>query len=326
MTWRLCVASAAILGACGDHHDAAPPVVDAPPACTGCRCGQTAPPDGGNLFLEYIHVDNELETAMGLPGRTAARAIAFFENAQTPDNSPFLVPGTCNNLEATHGWPLYVGSPHVDLDVGTLSLTGKNAAGTTLTIATTELRDGADLLGRPHDIFYQRFSPNADDLLQPDSSYDVAMSGMDPIATTAIEDGVFVPHDFEVVSPGVEDNGPLVAGMSFPVTWTPAVSANKRPDEDILSLVWLSDLTGRPSHVCVTLHGSGMFTIPGETVAEYRANAAARGANPDKVILTRQAAMHRLAPLPNGDPLNCRRIDLLGTVSWMQEMDVSPGP
>lgn len=310
--------------ACGD--DSGTPPTD---GCIGHLCGsevKITDPDGGNIIFEYIYVDNDLKAAFGLPGNTLTRIMAYFVNAQTPDNNTLPMPGTCNNLDATKGWPgpFYTTQVHTDLDVGTLTITGKNGAGVDTTIPMTKMTGGMDNINRKHDVFYQNITPNAAALLKEDSSYTVTMSGAGTIPATTMTNALFLPNSYQILSPAQEDNGPLVAGTNFPVTWTPGTSANLPAGDEVLGLVWLIDSLGAPSHLCVTLHSSGTFTIPGATIAEYRANSTARGANPNKVILSRQAVDHRLERLPNGETDNLRRIDMLGINCWIQLMDVSP--
>jgi hypothetical protein len=318
----LLVAGATGATACGDDSGGGSD------ACTGHLCNQEAQltdPEGGNIIFEYIYFDSELQAGLGLPGDTATRVMAYFMDAQTPESNPLPMPGKCNDLVANKGWPLWVGTPHTDLDVGTVTFTGKNTAGAASTIPLTKMMSTSDNIGRPHDLFYQNITPNAADLLKADSSYSVTFSGAGTVPATTFTDAVFLPGTYGLGTPAREDNGPLVAGQDFVVTWTPGTSANKPAGDEILGLVLLIDSNGSPTHMCVTDHASGTFTIPGATITEYRQDATARGANPNKVILSRQAVDHRLYRLPNGEAGNLRRIDMLGVNCWVQLMDVSPG-
>lgn len=285
--------------------------------------------EGGNLFLEYTHLDTELQAALGLPAgvTTNVRVMAYFMNRHTPDINTLPTPGVCNNLVATRGWPLHVGTPREDLDAGALTITGRNTAGTDVTIAVPRLPMGVDAIGRPHDIYYQRIEPSAADFLAPDSSYTVELGGAGIIPPTTFTGALFLPADFTVTMPMLEDNGPVQAGTDLRVRWNPATSANLPPASEIVSggvlgITWLADRNGSPTHLCAVDHGAGEFTIPGQVLTEYRAIAADRGADPTKLILLRSALVHRLATLPNGDPRNFRRIDMLAQVTWAQLMDV----
>ncbi|HEU0037030.1 MAG TPA: hypothetical protein VFQ53_40745 [Kofleriaceae bacterium] len=316
----------ATLAACGDD--------DTPPnnpdgGCTGHLCpgdGGTGPtlsdPEGGNLIFEYIYVDSELQAAFGLPNNitTINRVMAYFMESQTPNANPLPTPGACTNLEATKGWPLFVGTPHVDLDIGTLTITGKNATNADVSLAIDKQAAGTDAIGRPHDIFYQKINPNADDFIKPDSAYTVAFGGSGTIPATTFNDAIYLANTFTVQNPGVEDNGPLVAGTDFPVAWTPATST---ASDEVLGVTWLVDATGKPTHMCPVLHSAGAFTIPGSAITEFKAIATARGVTPTKMILLRNAIVHRLQRLPNGEADNQRRIDMLSVMCWAQLMDVN---
>ena len=315
---------ASLVAACGDDGgsatpDAAPPV----DACPGGDCGVALEdPEGGNIIFEYIYVDSELQAGLGLPGPTATRAMAYFMSAQTPEANPLPMGGKCNSLDTTKGWPMHVGTPHTDIDVGTLAINGVNTAGTASTIPMTKLLAMRDNLGRPHDLFYQNITPTASDLLKPDTSYDVVMGGTGAFPATTLTDALFLPADNTIGTPAREDNGPLMPTADFTVTWNPATSANLPAGDEVLGLVWLIDSNGSPTHLCPTLHSAGTFTIPAATIADYKAVATARGANPNKVILSRQAVDHRIVRLPNAGPTNLRRIDMLGITCWIQLMDV----
>ena len=307
--------------------------------CTGHACGGAAvsDPEGGNIILEHITFDTELAAAFHLPAGelTATRVIAYFMSAQTPPSNPLPSPGVCNNLAVTKGWPLNVGTPHTDVDVGTLTISGKNAAGTDVSFDVPKQNAGTDQIGRPHDIFYQLVTPNASALLKPDSYYDVKFGGSATVPATTLKDAIYLAADYpSVQNPGMEDNGPLVAGTttSFPVSWTPDPGhyANKPPAAelvagDILGITWLLDVTGSPTHMCVVPATTGGFTIPGTAIAEYKTAAAARGQPTNKMIILRNGVAHRVVRLPLSGAANAsnnRRIDMLSLECWAQLMDV----
>jgi hypothetical protein len=295
-----------------------------PDGCVGHLCGsevKLTDPEGGHVILEYIYFDTELQTALGITP-TAARIIAFFMNTQTPNANPLPTPGVCNNLVATRGWPVTIGTPRMDLDVGTVTVTGKNGAGADVTIPIDKQPMGLDQFGRPHDIFYQTVKPNVTDFLKPDSAYTVDFGGAGTIPATSFNDNIFLAQDFQISEPALEDNGPLVAGTDFTVKWTPATSANLPAGDEILGVTWLVDATGAPTHMCPTLHSAGTFTIPGTAITEYKAIAQARGLPQNKMILLRNAIVHKLARLPNGEAENQRRVDMLSVMCWAQLMDV----
>jgi hypothetical protein len=295
--------------------------------CTGHLCGSDVAitdPEGGNVIFEYIYVDSELQAAFGLPSgvNTITRVIAYFLDGQTPESNPLPMPGQCNNLATTRGWPLHVGTPRTELDVGTLSITGKNTAGADVTIPLMKMPAGSDAIGRPHTTFYQNITPDAAANLKFNSSYSVVMGGAGSVPATTLTDSLFLPENYTLGAPLEENNGPMVPGTDFVASWNPAVSSNLPAGDEVLGLTWLLDSNGSPTHLCPTAHSAGTFTIPGATIAEYKAVAMARGTNPNKVILSRQAVTHKLSRLPNGDNANKRRIDMLAIACWVQLMDV----
>ncbi len=323
--------SAAALSACGNGDVA---LTDGG-TCVGHMCDDSAltDPEGGQIIVEYMYLDTDLQQFFKLPTgvTTLTRVSAFFENAQTPDDNPFPMPGQCNNLVATKGWPGYIGSPHTDLDVGTLTLTGKNTAGTDVTIPVDKQPAGTDAFGRPHDIFYQAIAPVAEMTLKPDSSYTVKFGGSPtgattPIAATTLDNALFLSATVQVSAPAHEDNGPLVAGTDFTVHWTPTPSANLPPGDQEQVITWLVGLNGAPTHMCPAPLDAGQFTIPGQAIAEYQALAKAQGLDSTKVILLRNAVVHQIRRLPNGSTTNKRRIDMLTLNCWAQVMGVQGTP
>jgi len=306
--------------ACGD--DAPPPDIDAPPEED---VPKITDPEGGNILFEFIYLDTELQAAFGLPNgvTTINRVIAYFMESQTPNANPLPMPGVCNNLEGTKGWPLFVGSPHVDLDVGTVTITGKNLAGADVTNPVAMQPAGTDSIGRPHDKYYQVINPTAENFIKPNSSYTVAFGGSATTPATTFTDGIFMAETFTVNNPDLEGNGPMRPSQDFPVAWTPGVSSALPEGDEVLGVTWLVDAAGSPTHLCPTLHSQGAFTIPKEAIAEYRAIATARGTDPNKVILLRNAIVHRISRLPTADVANKRRIDMLSVHCWAQLMDVA---
>jgi hypothetical protein len=306
--------------ACGDD--------DSGTECTGhLDCGPVTINDaeGGNIIFEYIYFDTELQAAFGLPAgvTTANRIMGYFMDSHTPNANPLPTPGVCTNLETTRGWPLYVGTPHHDLDVGTVTITGKNKAGTDTTITVPKKPTGNDNIGRPHDLFYEIIQPNADNFIVGNSSYTVKFSGNGAdVPETTFQDAIFLAQDFSVTMPQIEGNGPLNPNADFTVKWNPAVSSKLPAGDSVLGVTWLVDAMGKPTHMCPVAHDAGSFTIPAATIKEYKDVAAARGRPTNKVILLRNAIVHKLQPLPINNPENKRRIDMLSVNCWAQLMDV----
>ena len=306
---------------CGDDEDPNPPG-DGNPQCTGHLCEPgLSDPDGGQVLFEYIYFDTQLQAALGVP-ETAARVMAFFMNAHDPNNTPLPMPGQCTNLEANNGWPLFRGANREDLDIGTLTFTGKNEANADVTWEVPKQAAGNDMIGRPHNVFYQSVVPNAGTQIKPNSSYTMRMSGGSGIPASTFEDGIFLAETFEVNNPGLEDNGPLIGGQDFTVNWTPVTSSNLPAGDTVLGITWLLDVQAKPTHICPVLLSAGTFTIPGETINEYKAIAQARGLPTTNAVLLRNAIVHKVSRLPNGEDDNVRRIDMLSVLCWAQLVDV----
>ncbi|HEX8109803.1 MAG TPA: hypothetical protein VF516_18860 [Kofleriaceae bacterium] len=290
-------------------------------------------PEGGQIVLEYMYLDTELQAFFKLPAgvTTLNRVSAFFMNDQTPEANLLPTPGQCNNLVATKGWPGYIGTPHTDLDVGTVTLTGKNTAGTDVTITVDKQPKGTDVFGRPHDIFYQAINPIAESFLKPDSPYAVKFGGSPtgattPIPATTFDGGLYLAQTFNVSNPTHEENGPLVAGTDFTVHWTPTNSPGLPAGDQLQVITWLVDVTGAPTHMCPAPMTAGQFTVPGTAIAEYQAIAKARGLPFNKMVMLRNGVVHQLRRLPNNSTTNKRRIDMLTLMCWAQLMDVQGTP
>ncbi len=286
-------------------------------------------PEGGNLLLENMYLDTDLQAAFKLPAgvTTVARATAYFMDAQTPQANPLPMPKVCTNLDVTHGWPWWIGTPHTDLDVGTVTLKGKNMAGSDVSIDLPKQSAGLDAIGRMHDIFYQAVLPGASDYIMPNSSYDVVLgggtTGSTTIPATTFTGGLFMSADYTVSAPAHEDNGPMIGGTDFPVHWSTATSSNMPAGDSLYGIAWLVDTNGAPAIMCFTpTQSDDMFTIPGEMINEYKQDAMNRGTDPTHVILLRQAVDHHIVQLPNNEPNNKRRLDLITMNCWAQLMGV----
>jgi hypothetical protein len=321
---------AAVMTACGGNDNTTTP----DGGCVGHTCGNSdvkvTDPEAGNIIFEYIYFDTELQAAFKLPAgvTTANRVMAYFMSAQTPQSNPLPAAGQCNNLVATKGWPETVGTSHTDIDVGALTITGKNTANADVTITVPKLPAGTDQIGRTHDIFYQTVQPGAELFLKPDSAYTVNLGGAGTFPATTYKDALFLAANFTVDMPTLEGDGPLTAGTDFPVKWNPQVSANLPPKTgliggDVLGVTWLVDTTGAPTHICPVAHSSGQFTIPGTAIAEYKQIAQSRGLPTTKMILLRNAIVHQVVRLPSADATNQRRIDMLTVMCWAQLMNVN---
>jgi hypothetical protein len=324
---ELALAFAMVFVGVGCDGDSPPVEDDDGPDCVGHEDCGTLGPEGGNIIFEYIYFDTQLQDVL-LPNtdfETATRVMAYFLESHPESVLPMA--GQCNNLETTDGWPLYVAPDAVEIDVGTVTITGVNTLDEPSTIPVPIQPAGTDQIGRPHDIFYQAVIPDAAEQQKPNSSYTVELGGAGDVVPTVMEDAIVLAGDFTVNDPDIEDDGPLVSGTDFPVAWTPGTTTGFPSDDldvvggEVLGVVWLVDVTGKPTHMCPVLHSSGAFTIPGSAIEEYRAVATARGVSPDSMILLRNAIIHRLEELPNGDDPP-RRIDMLSVLCWAQLMNV----
>jgi hypothetical protein len=310
----LLIGLTAVVGACGGDDGG---------ECVGHGCEPgLSDPEGGNVIFEYIYFDTELAAVLAGGAPTATRVMAYYMSAHDPNANPLPTPGVCNNLEATKGWPLYVAPTRTELDVGTMEITGVKGDGTPSTINVPKMPKGTDQIGRPHDIFYQAVIPDAAKQQKTDSAYTVKFSGGTGAPAATMTDAIFLSGDFTVKNPGLEDNGPLVAGTDYKVEWNPGTSANLPEGDSVLGVTWLVDATGKPTHMCPTSHSDGSFTIPGSAITEYKAIATARGTPPNKMVLLRNAIVHKVQRLPTTDTTNPRRIDMLSVNCWAQLMDV----
>ena len=290
----------------------------------GIDANITQPPpqiDGGQVLVEYVTLDSDLQAAAGLPAgvTTVARVIAFFLDAQTPSQVPFPPAGVCMNLAVTQGWPL-IGSPRTELDMGMVALRGPNTAGTIATTLLPKLPAGTDALGRAQDVYYQLVQPNADDVLAPGATYTVNVFGTAMFPDTTFDSGIALPSQFSVYSPALDENGPFVAGNNTTIFWTPGPAPSPSPP---IGLIWLEDVDGVPTHVCETDYGAGLFTISGTTLTEYQQIAQARGLATNKLILRRDALVPNIVLLPNAEPNNPRALQLLAITSFEQLVDLN---
>ena len=290
----------------------------------GCAIPPATPSEGGSVLLEDEHLDTDLQTTFQLPSgvTTLVRATAYFMDDQTPQANPLPVQGACNDLEKTHGWPYWVGTPHTDLDVGTVTIRGPTGASTMTSLELAKQPAGTDFLGRPHDIFYQALAPDAANYFVPDAAYDVILGGAGTIPATTFAGRLFTPGDVTVNTPDLEDDGPLVAGTDYTVHWMPVGAQPSPANAQWLGVTWLLTTNGAPAIMCPTVESADQFTIPGDAIQAYEDDAAARGTDPTHLILLRQAFGLALVRLPNGEPTNVRRIDLITAISWAQLMNV----
>lgn len=292
--------------------------------CVGHICGgdvtlQTN--EGGGVAFEYIHLDSDLRNAnpaQPLP-ETILRVTSYFVNHQMPELNPFPAAAVCTNLIAEKAWPIYSGSPEY-LSAGSVTIKGKNAAGADVTIPNMKMSNMKDPFQRTHETFYLNISPNAPELAKPNSAFTVEFGGEGAFEATTETDALFLAESFTVKNPGLEDNTPIQTDRDFTVQWNPVESTNLPPGDQVLGVTWLVDQLGGPTHMCPTLHAAGQFTVPAAALQEHKAIQLARGQDGTGMILLRNAIVHKLATLPNGDAENKRRIDMVSLYCHAQFM------
>jgi hypothetical protein len=309
----------AAAGACGDDGG----TTDAGCVGHGCNGGSVNinDNDGGNVLFEKVYLDTELQGALGLPTDTFNRAMAYFVSDMTNDHPKTPVIGSCVDIYADMAWPVFsAGAVHPD--VGALTFTGKNEAGTDVTVTPVKKTAARDTINRMHDVFYEIITPDATTIVQDNSHYDMHFSGGADIPATDFtgKNGVYMPPDFMIGSPAREDNGPIGPG-DYTVTWS-----NPTPPETgetLLHVSWfLAVPTAEPLYLCVS-DTDGTFTFPAATIAAYKARATANGTAANKVILSRMTVAHHFTQLPVADfATNKRRVDVLGINCWVQLMDI----
>ena len=90
--------SAVVLSACGNDDVELTDGGD----CVGHTCDDSklSDPEGGQIILENMYLDSQLQAAFHLPTgvTTVNRISAFFENKRDPDANPFPMSGQCTNL------------------------------------------------------------------------------------------------------------------------------------------------------------------------------------------------------------------------------------
>jgi len=296
--------------------------------------------EGGQLLVEYIYLDQDLSDGIAGGAPTVNRNMGFFMSGQTPEaNALPLVSATetCVNLYETDGWPLgpYDGQDRDEVDVGEVTISGVNTAGDEVTTVVPTGTTPIDNWQRPHDLFYEFIPQNAENFLQPDSTYTVSMSGSDEYPATTYEDAIYIAGTFELGTPGLDDEDIGLSTTSDTlITWDPPTVPNENQPDDLfggalLTVVVLGDAnTGAPVMLCPVPAAQGEFTITAEQVASFRASVIERAGGvataADRAILLRNNFSHIIRWFNNGtdgapyDPANPRRIDFLGVNCWAQ--------
>lgn len=298
--------------------------------CTGHICGgpvSLMDNEGGGVVMEYVYNDLALQS-VGAP-ETLARTTAWFTNHSSPEINPQPGPGVCTNLIDTNSWPVYIGRPAEYLKSGTLNILGKNGADADIIMPLADMGAGRDPFTRAHDQYYLNLTPGVETLMKPNSFYTVEFGGDGVFEKTTYPDSIFLAENFEVLDPPFNPqngNQPIDTTQDLTVTWRPATSSNLPAGATVLGATWLVMPTGLPTHMCPTLHSEGKFTIPAQAFAEHKAIRKRLDTEDDVsvMILLRNAIVHRLAVLPNGDEGNKRRLDMVSAMCWAQLMPIKP--
>jgi hypothetical protein len=329
-----------------DAGDGADASVDDVPAITD--------PEGGQILFEYITFDSQLSEVLAGGAPTALRVMAYFMDSQTPESNPLPTPEIlidgCVNLYETGGWPLGAregveGQKRAEVDVGDLTISGQNTAGKDVDIAIplgspkTVPTFPNDDFARTHDVFYQLKAPNADEFVQPDSRFNVTLSGGKGSQESVYEDATYMAGLFEPGEPGLEDDEfGLGTKGDVTVTWNAPEEPNQNQLDKsqligggLLTAVVLGDLgTGAPVMFCPVPAAQGEFTITADVVASFRESIGAKKGEPVQAYMLRNNIAHTLLRLNNGegdtpfDTANKRRIDVVSVQCLAQQITVGP--
>lgn len=283
-------------------------------------------PQGGTVIHEYINYGDTLAEAAGLPDgvRTVYRGMAHFLNAMTPNAMTLPPADVCTNVVTDSTiWVGNLGTGREYIDVGEVQLRGINDDGQEATVTLGRAVDGApaswprDNLGLDHGedgIYYEHIELVAGQFLSAGSLGDLILTGSADYPPTTYEDAVYVPENYELLNPRLNDPFTMTAGQDFTVGWEEVAQPNAPEGYALFELVALvNPATGRPIHLCPSFadEANGEFTIPGEIITDYRETVEALGDNPDQVILLRNTNTHSLVRLENGESDNRRRIDVV---------------
>jgi hypothetical protein len=229
-------------------------------------------------------------------------------------------------------WPSWISTPRTQIDVGAMSISGKNTAGNPVTWQVPQMTNGTDDLGRKQDIWYQTILPNAGDYLAPNSSYTVSIAGnggsvpattFDVAAPSNNNAGLFLGNGITVNTPALNDNGPLVGGTDYTVHWTPSTASNLPANDAPMVAVWLVSTTGVAIEACMAPASQGQFTIPGATINEFKTVSTSIGADPTHALMLRNEIIGQVARLPDSAAAAPRRLDMTTINCWAQIVGVN---
>lgn len=314
--------------------DAARPdaaVIDGPPP-------DPTPVEGGTVFVEYMRLSDAAATFLGSPTDAsghptetyATRVVAEFRDYMVPQQLGFGSFTSCtdaNNIIANKLWPSDLGEDKVYLDFGDqVSVVGKDETGATHTFVAPRKTNGTDSLGRSHLVFYESYDvplANSDkaDRLLPGSFYNLVLPG----TTTALPGktftkAIYVPVPFTDIDPALNDdvNFTLSSSSDNPISW----QNGNNSTAGILEAEVVATSDGVPVLICAGPPGTTSMTITGAAVQSFVATAGDLGADTSHAFLAHWSFLHNPVPLPNGEPDNPRRIDLVGIYATVQRVSV----
>jgi hypothetical protein len=331
--------------ACGDDDDdggtpdagGGDGVIDAAqggPDASGIANPTVEDNDGGWILFEYIHYSDGFADFRKLPqGMTVNRNMAHFYSSKNPQRDEFPAPplNECRNLYETNGWPLGREAERQDatyVDVGDLTITGKNEADEDVTI---DIPKGdpkvPDDWSQPQDIYYQSFNVPAGSVIKPDSEFTINMSGSADYPETTYENLAYMPAELELTDPVLNDDTFQLSteNATTRITWNYTPAPNQ-PDSVpvLLTAVVLGDTNGRPVMFCVTTADQGYYDFKGEDIAAFRSAVGAEDGVPAPGYMLRNSIAHTIAWFNNGDgdlpydPANKRRIDAINVDCYVQ--------
>jgi hypothetical protein len=294
-------------------------------------------PEGGAIYIEHVTLSDDAAAAFGLaPENTFARSVAHFVNSMSPDSMHVPPFNACTDLYQDPGnttglpdWPNGIGDSVDFLDVGTMKVTGKNYANDAIELDYTLNTSGTDLFGRPIAEAYQVFQTGVTEYFKPGSSFTFEFGGSSEVDAQTWTDAAFIPYHFALINPGLNEDLTITSGTDVTIGWEEQdVPTNIPPNSGMGEVVALaSPTTGGYAVACLYANDpDGAITIPGAMIESYRETEAALGGDPNVALLVRNYNNHHIMTLPNDDPNNVRRIDVVGIYCYVQFVTVDPAP
>lgn len=301
----VCLALGSLVFGCGDDNggdktpDARTP--DAPPdAPPGPTFKGYDADEGGELRVEYVKFPN---------GGLATRTTGFvWKSPGSKKFFEFLSLNGCTDMTPKNKWPMATNPiPERDYyDVGPyMVLTGGPQP---LTIRKNTAMAN-DPFGRTHPANEWYFDPGTSAdmdgpmFLSDKTVYDVVFPGSQEFPAQILENAIYMPGDFALMTPG--HVGPLMFPANTPQTFTWQVATENAPAGTmILSLVAFTGANG-PAVICIEPN-DGSITVPGAMMD------VARTAYPTGGTVARQTLTHAVRELVDSTGKTGRRLDLLG--------------